>query len=242
MIVIDINENQIEKAKTRISIKNGKNTISQDQDDANFIGSLGEIIVIDFFSKIGNKVEDFSCKDYDLIIDSHKIEIKTKKSVGTPKFNWNCYVAEKSMHQNPDFYFWCTIDLQRKKGYILGCLTKEGFLKVAKFNKKGERDGNTNFFFKENSYCCLVSDLKKISQSPFNRNKFEDCLAFWNNFDFDKISGYKYALSRAETITHIQKFVKSHILILESNRKKTLFMPYFLRLKMLTFDYQILFR
>lgn len=242
MIVLDVKENQIEKAKTRISIKNGKNTISQDQDDANFNGSLGEIIVIDFFSEIGSKVEDFSCKDYDLIIDSQKIEVKTKKSVGTPKLNWNCYVAEKSMHQNPDFYFWCTIDLQRKKGYILGCLTKKVFLKVAKFNKKGERDGNTNFFFKENSYSCLVSDLKKFSQSPFNRNKFEDCKAFWNNFDFDKISGYKYALSRAETITDIKNFVKSHIILLESNHKKTLFMPYFSRLKMLTFDYQILFR
>jgi hypothetical protein len=163
MIVVDINENQIEKAKTRLDIKRNEKTISNDIEQANFIGSLGEIIVLDYFTELGHKVQDLSCKDFDLIIDSHKVEIKTKKSRGIPQPSWLCLVAEKYMYQNPDFYFFCTINLQTKKGFICGYISKINFLKLSKFKKKGERDGDTNFFFPDNYYVLPFQHLNKFT-------------------------------------------------------------------------------
>lgn len=72
---------------------------------------------------------------------------------------------------------------------------------------------------------------------PFNEIKLEDCKAFWNNFDFDKIRGEKFVLSPAETINDIKGFVKSHISILESNPKNPLYSAYWIRLKKLTFNF-----
>jgi hypothetical protein len=163
MIVVDINENQTGRAKTRLYIKRNEKTISNDVEQANFIGSLGEIIVFDYFNELGHKIQDFSCKDFDLIIDSYKIEIKTKKSRGIPQPSWLCLIAEKYMYQNPDFYFFCTINLEHKKGYIFGYISKANFLKLSKFQEKGNRDGNTNFYFKENNYVLAFEHLHKFT-------------------------------------------------------------------------------
>ena len=54
-----------------------------------------------------------------------------------------------------------------------------------------------------------------MEKPPFNEIKLKDCKAFWNNFDFDKIRGENFVLSPAETITDIESFVKSYILLLE---------------------------
>jgi hypothetical protein len=77
----------------------------------------------------------------------------------------------------------------------------------------------------------------KNQKPPFNEIKLADCKAFWNDFDFDKIRGEKFVLSPAETITDIERFVKSHIDNLESNPKNVLYTAYWIRLKMITFSF-----
>jgi hypothetical protein len=216
MIVVDINENQIERAKTRLEIKYNERTISEDPDGSVRIGSLGEIIVIDFLSNLGMEIDEKSTIHYDIVACNSKIEIKTKKSVGVPKLYFNAFVPDCSIWHDCDNYIFCTIHEQLKKGYIFGIITKEKFFEKKVLAKKGDRDGNSNFFFKADTWYVPFSDLFEFNTNPNNLD-FKSIKLFLDNYDCQKLKGQKFILNQTETIRDIRSFVESKIKELETN-------------------------
>jgi len=51
---------------------------------------------------------------------------------------------------------------------------------------------------------------------------------FFNNYNFND---QEIQLSTCEKILNLEKFIKSHIKFLKSNKGKKLFMPYYIRLE-----------
>ena len=88
-------------------------------------GSLGEIVVKEH---IDAKFK--STKDFDLIKDKIKIEVKTRQTSVAPLPNYSCGVF--SVKQNCDRYYFVKVLYNFKKAWIVGWITKEEFFEKAK--------------------------------------------------------------------------------------------------------------
>lgn len=122
-------------------------------------GMLGEQLFLDNY---GGELID--CHDYD--IDHPKIgriDIKTKRCASAPQDHYSCTVAAYQVgKENCDYYCFYRIHNNLTYGWFLGIISKEEFLKKAKFLKKGEMDGD--FEVKSDCYNIKISELKEISE------------------------------------------------------------------------------
>ena len=158
MIKISISNEQIERAKSLYPFDCLNNSITKGK--SNLFGALGEVIVYDYFK--GKKTIDFtSTYDYDMIIDKHKVDIKTKKTTVVPKEYYLCSISASNIKQNCDYYFFVRIKEDFKTGYLLGYINKDKFYQEAIFKTKGDLDIN-NFIFKDDCYNLEISKLNKF--------------------------------------------------------------------------------
>lgn len=160
MLKLGISNHQIDRAKKLYEFGALKNSITKGK--SNIYGALGEIVVMDFFKEKGSDIIEESSYDYDMIINSKKIDVKTKRTTVEPKENYNCSVAAVNTKQDTDYYLFVRITEDKKTAYILGAIKKSEFFKNATFNKKGEPDGN-GFSFRDDCYNLKIKDLHKIS-------------------------------------------------------------------------------
>jgi hypothetical protein len=158
MIVIDINQNQIDRAKELYTFVNLNGSIMNGQ--SNIYGALGEIIIYDFYKLKGFDIDNNSTFDYDLIIDNYKIDVKTKKTKVIPMEHYLCSISDFNIKQKCDFYFFLRVLENYEKCFLLGYKKKEEFFKYAKYNKKGTKDVN-GFIFKDN---CWNLEIKKLDK------------------------------------------------------------------------------
>lgn len=159
MIVIDIKEDQIERAKTLYPFDNLKGSITNGK--SNIYGALGEIIVFDWFSKITKNIEFTSTYDYDMIIFDQKVDIKTKKTTVEPLPHYLCSISAFNIKQKCNGYIFVRIKNDFSKGYILGYLGKKLFFENAIFKNRGETDIN-GWKFKDDCYNLEIGKLKKL--------------------------------------------------------------------------------
>ena len=73
--------------------------------DGNFAGRFGELVLA---KHLGVEVEDH--KDYDLIYNDSKVEVKTKRRATKPKSNYTVNIAATSKHQKPDKYAFLSLE------------------------------------------------------------------------------------------------------------------------------------
>jgi len=107
--------------------------------EGNRAGAIGEVVIRDMYNAV--QAYDFH---YDLLIGGEKIEIKTKIYTPglIPNSNWNASVLQSSMFQRCDKYVFCLIPKNYSVLYICGWITKERFMKEAKYFKRGSYSTN----------------------------------------------------------------------------------------------------
>ena len=138
-----------------------KNSITKG--DGNYVGRLGELALA---KHLGVEVEDH--KDYDLIYNDSKVEVKTKRRATKPKSNYTVNIASTSRHQKPDTYAFLSVEYSDRdsggnysdllKIWLCGYKSAEQFFEEAEFWPKGTPDPP---FFKAHSdmYVMKIGEL-----------------------------------------------------------------------------------
>ena len=157
MIEIDITKDMIEQCKAKAEdIGRLKNSITKGQ--GNLAGIVGEYVV----HKYLKDSEWQNTYDYDLIENNKKIDVKTKRCSSKPRDNYDCSVAETSLHQGCDEYIFVRILNNLSKAWILGRMGRDAFFKKAKHMKKGQVDKSNNFTVHANCYNLQIKELDTL--------------------------------------------------------------------------------
>ena len=154
-----ITPEQLEKAKHRNTFDVLKNSIKNGE--GTYLGSVGEIVLIDYYKNKGVKFEDGQKYDYDFIINDYKIDVKTQSIKYKPKPNFTCHIPNFNIKQDCDFYAFMFINLETNDAYCEGMIRKKDWKLIAKLKKQGEM-GHVKPFATD-TWICLISDLSKIN-------------------------------------------------------------------------------
>ena len=138
-----------------------KNSITKGK--GNYAGRLGELALA---KHLGVEVED--SKDYDIIHDGKKIEVKTKRRAVAPQPDYTVNIAATSLHQKPDIYAFLSMEyLDRDSGgnyndllniWLCGYKNAEQFFEEASFWPKGTPDPPA-FKTHRDMYVMKIKDL-----------------------------------------------------------------------------------
>jgi len=158
MIELNVNSNQLERAKTLYDFKTLNNSISKGK--GNLIGALGEIMVFDYYKNKGKEAIHAQNFNYDLLIDGYKIECKTLASNVPCQINFNCHLSTFNDQQDCDYYCFIHALNDYSKVWLKGMLPKHEVNQLKTFKKKGDLDGK--FAFKEDTWIIKNYQLKKI--------------------------------------------------------------------------------
>jgi len=154
-----ITPEQLEKAKHRNTFGILKNSLKNGE--GNYLGSVGEIVLIDHYKNKGVKFEDGQKYDYDFIINDFKVDVKTQSIKYKPKPNFTCHIPNFNIKQDCDFYAFMFINLETNDAYCEGMIRKKDWKLIAKLKKQGEM-GYVKPFATD-TWICLISDLSKIN-------------------------------------------------------------------------------
>lgn len=163
MIELEITDSMVEavtgKAKGMGAIRN-----SITRGSGNIAGFLGEEIALQYFSD--QNVDYSPCKDYDMVVNGVKVDVKTKRRGVEPQPHYTCHISDTSMHQQTDVYVFAQVNMRSHpyRGWLLGWLTKEEFLDKAVFKRKGEADGYGHTE-KADAYVCTIADLNSFDEA-----------------------------------------------------------------------------
>jgi hypothetical protein len=159
---LKFNQKMIDQASQWANDLGGiKNSITRG--DGNYAGRLGELALA---KHLGVEVED--SKDYDIIHDGKKIEVKTKRRAVKPQPYYTVNIAATSLHQKPDIYAFLSMEyLDRDSGghysdllniWLCGYKNAEQFFEEASFWPKGTPDPPA-FKTHRDMYVMKIKDL-----------------------------------------------------------------------------------
>ena len=122
----------------------------------NAIGFLSEIMLSEYL-----QCERQPCKDYDILWNGMKVDVKTKETTVPPKNYYDCSIAKTSTHQRCDAYLF-TRYIKKGSLYVLGWISKEDFFNKARFLRKGDIDGDNDFVVKADCYNLSIIELNEV--------------------------------------------------------------------------------
>ncbi|NCX04497.1 MAG: hypothetical protein EBW68_01790 [Actinobacteria bacterium] len=154
-----ITQEQLERAKHRNTFEVLKNSIKNGE--GTYLGSVGEVVLIDYYINKGVKFEDGQNYDYDFKINDYKIDVKTQSMKYKPKPYFTCHIPNFNIKQDCDFYAFMFINLETNEAYCEGMIRKKDWKLIAKLKKQGEM-GHIKPFATD-TWICLISDLSKIN-------------------------------------------------------------------------------
>lgn len=154
-----ITPEQLERANDRNTFGVLKNSLRNGE--GNYLGSVGEVVLIDYYKNKGVKFEDGQNYDYDFKINNYKIDVKTQSLKYKPKPNFTCHIPNFNIKQDCDFYAFMFINLETNDAYCEGMIRKKDWKLVSKLKKQGEMGRIKPF--KCDTWICLISDLSKIN-------------------------------------------------------------------------------
>lgn len=125
----------------------------------NVYGFVGELLVSRYM-----KCKEQNTFNYDMLKNDSRLEVKTKACSSEPKNYYECTVSASSIKQECDYFIFVRVLNSMEKGWILGVISKEDFVKRAKFYKEGEVDPNSKigWKFKADCYNLPIKNLMKI--------------------------------------------------------------------------------
>jgi hypothetical protein len=102
--------------------------------------------------------------DYDYILDSKKIDIKTKRRTVYPQLYYTASVPKYQVEMQKNTHY-CFVSIKKtQRGYvchICGKIEKSGFVKKAHLVKEGEVNGSNQILFTEDSFVLTYGDLQR---------------------------------------------------------------------------------
>ena len=146
-MLLDARRKAVEMGRLRKSIQKGGGAIT---------GFLGEFIAKE---ALGGAIKN--TYDYDLVVDSNKIDVKSKLTSAIPLESYDCSVSNYNTQQKCDYYAFVRVLNDFSKGWFLGVKKKDDFFKEARFVKKGDIDESNGFRAKSDCYSLRVSELDK---------------------------------------------------------------------------------
>tara|TARA_R100001143_G_C3313365_1_gene111233 strand:- start:108 stop:782 length:675 start_codon:yes stop_codon:yes gene_type:complete len=124
--------------------------------------------VVEYMSSDAGK-EKFN---HDFIWDSLQFEAKTKERTVDPKDHYPVSVAKTSEHQQPDYYAFLSITMDKdetlsrldrvKSIWLCGIKKREDYFSQAEFIPKGSKEGNNNFKAHADMYNLPISNLHQV--------------------------------------------------------------------------------
>ena len=160
MVEIIISQEQKERARELYDFDELNNSISKGW--SNKFGAIGEVITADYFKERKRSVDTNSTYDFDLIVDGHKIDVKSKQTNVKPQPHYLATVANFNTTQQCNFYLFTRILKDLSKGWLLGYINPVKFYELADFVNKGDLDVN-GWVFKADCYNLQIKDLNPLS-------------------------------------------------------------------------------
>jgi len=149
---------------------------SHRKNEANQVGFLGEVILLEFFksNKIFVKEIFETTHDFELF-NGRTIEVKTKDRTVVPLINYDCSVPlYNNSHQKVDYYFFISLfrdksnksnELERfTRSWILGIATNKEMTEHGKVWKAGETDSENGTTFWTDCLNIKIEKLKSITE------------------------------------------------------------------------------
>lgn len=122
---------------------------------SNTVGMLGEEI----FQYLFPSALLCDTSDYDFIINSKKIDVKSVITSIEPKPYYEFSITKNREDKDFNFYFICAISSSFSHGWAIGTISKEDFFSKAKIIKKGDQRPNGGVY---------KADAKSISYAELN--------------------------------------------------------------------------
>ena len=162
MLKVMVTEDMLLNARAK-AFRQGEIKNSFTKGKGNTTGFLGEEVVKEWCKSRGIKIDEKSTKDYDLIINGYKCEIKTKgRSVPFIQGDWPASIAYTSTHQRPDLYIFCSM-YKQEYGFVVGVIEAKEFFEQAAFIKKGEYDASNNWTSRWDHFSLAYNKLGNLS-------------------------------------------------------------------------------
>jgi len=137
------------------------------------IGSLGELIGMEHLTNCKVDFEPHFTTEYDVLFKvagiNKKLEFKTKERSVEPKDYYDCSVFEynKEFQMVDNYMFMSLVSLDRysedinrfTKGFILGSISREKFLEIARLEPRGIVDSSNGWSPSKNTWNVPISSL-----------------------------------------------------------------------------------
>jgi hypothetical protein len=159
MIEVEITQ-QMKRSAWRKAYKLGKLKNSITSGKGNIVGFLGEEVANSLIQG-----EFINSKDYDIIKNKIKIDVKTKQCTSVPQSHYECSVAAFNTQQKCDIYVFVRIEKNKNKwgrAWVLGWMYKEEYFEKSKKLIKGQSSGDNWFKVKANCFNLEISELNKM--------------------------------------------------------------------------------
>ena len=160
-IEVAIDEEMTSRAKKRAKSLGALNN-SIRKGEGNLCGFLGEEIVLKAFPE--SRCTDSYNNDIRLF-KKLTLEVKTKDRTVRPQPFYECSVAKYNDSQESKLYVFCSLYRfagKYTKGWILGCMTPQGYKKRATSMKVGDMDPSNGMVFKADCHNLPISKLHSI--------------------------------------------------------------------------------
>jgi len=168
MIKVWITPEQIKRAEELYDFVELKNSVTKG--NGNIYGAIGEVVVADFLRSMGRNVDTNSTKDYDMIVDGFKFDIKTKSTGVVPRENFEVSVLAYNTKQKCDFYAFVSVFKDLSRAYILGFIQKNIYYSLARLLKAGVDSGDKNKWVPlHDNYQLKIYNLTDFKQHEYEK-------------------------------------------------------------------------
>lgn len=140
----------------RIAKKQKISTVSIRKGRGTPVGNVGEVLFKKLFRDRGYDCKIVRDYEYDILLDNNiRVEVKTKeisKKDGRdikPTLDWDASVSRKNDRQECDYYAFCRVNMNHKKGWFMGMIPKNEFKNKARKLKSGQKDGSNEYVVKQ---------------------------------------------------------------------------------------------
>jgi len=158
---LKINEDQRVRANELYSFANIRNSFTKGK--SQLYGALGEIVIIDYLNLPEKNY--IGSKDYDILYNDLRIDVKTKKVNSIPKGIYFNSIAVNSLVQDCDAYIFVRVNKEMTMAWLCGFITKKEFMTNGVFYNKGDVDPfKSSFSFKESCMNLDINSCYNIKQ------------------------------------------------------------------------------
>ncbi len=110
--------------------------------------------------------------DYDMMIKSVTVDVKTKKCSSEPLPHYECSVSAYNPNQNCQIYFFVRYSEEYNMAWLLGWIGKDDFFQKSRFLRKGQYDTSNGYTVRGDCYNIPISKLRSFE---FMKNDNIDC-------------------------------------------------------------------